>query len=411
MIESGLLEQAVILVGGRGTRLGDLTRVMPKPLMPIAGRPFLDWLIDEVARFGIPRITLLAGYLGEQIVARYAGRKIGAVRIEVLTEPEPLGTAGGLRLFAGRLAPRFLMMNGDTRFDVNLLDLQLHARAAVATLALRHTAPGDRRYDTVKLAEDGIITGILACTPESEGPINGGIYLLDRAITDWIGEGAVSMESDVFPRLVEARLLRGVLYDGRFIDIGVPEDLVRGQTEIPAMSRRPAALLDRDGVLIEDTGHPHDPLKKVRWIPGAAAAVKRLNDAGYFVFVVTNQAGVARGIYPEAQVQVFHRWMAARLADAGAHIDAFAYCPHHPQAALAEYRVVCRCRKPAPGMIEDLCSTWPVDRAGSFLVGDKESDIAAAVATGLPGYLFTGGDLSSYLDALLATATREAEPA
>lgn len=165
-------------------------------------------------------------------------------------------------------------------------------------------------------------------------------------------------------------------------------------------ARRPAAFLDRDGVLIEDTGYPHDPAQ-VRWVPGSRAAVKRLNEACYYVFVVTNQAGVAQGFYPEAQVAVLHSWMAERLAEAGAHIDAFEHCPHHPNAALPEYRRDCRRRKPAPGMIEDLLAGWPVDTARSFLIGDRPTDLAAAKAAGIAGHLFPGGDLEAFVTRLL----------
>jgi D-glycero-D-manno-heptose 1,7-bisphosphate phosphatase len=164
--------------------------------------------------------------------------------------------------------------------------------------------------------------------------------------------------------------------------------------------RRPAAFLDRDGVLIEDTGYPHDPAA-VRWIDGATEAVARLNRDGFLVFVVTNQSGVARGLYPEAQVGALHRWMAARLAERGARIDAFEHCPHHPDAAVAAFRRDCRRRKPSPGMIDDLMRGWPVEPARSFLIGDKPSDLAAARAAGLPGHLFPGGDLAAFLGGIL----------
>lgn len=164
----------------------------------------------------------------------------------------------------------------------------------------------------------------------------------------------------------------------------------------------PAAFLDRDGVLIEDTGHPHKP-EEARWMPGAARAVRRLKSAGFLVFVVTNQAGVARGFYPEAQVRAMHAWMAGEMARAapGAAVDSWEHCPHHPEAPLAEFRRDCRRRKPNPGMIEDLCARFPVDRARSFLVGDRETDIAAARAAGIAGHLFSGGDLDAFVARVL----------
>lgn len=163
---------------------------------------------------------------------------------------------------------------------------------------------------------------------------------------------------------------------------------------------RPAVFFDRDGVLNEDEGYAFEP-NKIRWIEGAPEAIRAANRAGYFVFVVTNQSGVARGLYEERHVQALHQWMSDELAKTGAQIDAFEYCPHHPEGTVAPYRRICTCRKPEPGMINALLRRFPVDLKGSFLIGDKQSDLQAARAAGLAAHLFRGPNLESFLAPLL----------
>jgi D-glycero-D-manno-heptose 1,7-bisphosphate phosphatase len=163
---------------------------------------------------------------------------------------------------------------------------------------------------------------------------------------------------------------------------------------------RPAVFFDRDGVLNKDIGYLFESSRLV-WIDGAREAVKAVNDIGYFAFVVTNQSGVARGLYQEAQVQALHGWMADELARIGAHIDAFEYCPFHPEGTVEQYRQVSHRRKPAPGMINDLLTRFPVDAKRSFLIGDQPTDLEAARAAGLKGYLFSGHNLELFLKPLL----------
>lgn len=406
-----MIRQAVILCGGLGTRLGALTANTPKPLLPVAGTPFLDVLVEEAGRYGFNRVLLLAGHLSPEIeafVRTSTAAKRRGVEIDLSVEPLRAGTGGAVRFAADRLDDDFLLMNGDSWFDVNLRRLTAFAQTRgenAMTLALR-AMPDVSRYGAVTLAGDKITGFREKAQGLGAGLVNGGVYVCRKAaLFEAMAAlapnpaAALSLETDVMPALSARDALGGLVCDGYFVDIGVPESYAAAQSEIPRHLRRPAAFFDRDGVLNVDLHHVGS-VDRFRWVDGAIDAVRACNDHGFLVFVVTNQAGVAKGLYEERDVDFLHDFMQEQLAQAGGHVDDFRYCPYHVEAVRPEYRSDSPWRKPAPGMLLDLLAHWPVDREGSFLIGDKDSDLAAARAAGVSGYLFEGGNLRARLDAV-----------
>lgn len=394
-MSSSVGRQCVILVGGLGSRLGALTEVCPKPLLQVAGHPFLEYLIRNIRRYGYDDFVLLAGYRGD-MVGSFASSSLQAelsCQIRVIVEPTLMGTGGALRYAADVLQERFLLMNGDSFFDFNLLDLATReiSGEVSARIALRRL-PDASRYGIVELADDRIVA--FRERPEKVGPglVNGGVYDLSRGILQHIGQGVCSLERDIFPILAAKQQIAGFVYEGFFLDIGIPEDFARAQNDIPQAMCRPAVFFDRDGVLNHDSGYTYR-IEDFRWMDGAIEAIRRLNDQGWYVFVVTNQAGVARGYYEEADVQKLHAWMNEDLYRYGAHVDDFRYCPHHIDGTVENYSMACACRKPAPGMILDLMDHWPVDVPRSALIGDKESDLEAAAKAGVRGVRYIRGSI------------------
>ncbi|HEY1783865.1 MAG TPA: sugar phosphate nucleotidyltransferase [Roseiarcus sp.] len=385
---SGAIRQALILAGGKGTRLGAITQAIPKPMLRIAGeKPFLDYLIEMIERHGYEDILLLGGYLGEVLEAAYDGRRVGGATIRVLLEKAPLGTAGALTIARPTLDPRFLMMNGDAFFDINLRALEQASRegGAMATLALR-SVPDASRYGRV-IERKGKVVAFSEKDPSRPGPgiINGGVYVLKREILDLVSALPCSLEQNVFPTLVERGQIRGKAFDGYFLDIGLPETLEQGHSELPNVRVRPAAFFDRRALVGGGAGDSG----AIQWTAGAVEAIRALNDHGYYVFVMS---GAGDGGRSNAAMQ-------ERLAAGGAHVDRF-----YSEAGFASGPLSGSAGTENP--FAKAMDERPVTREKSFFIGAEASDISAARDAGLAAHRSDGGDLARLVEGLLARSAQ-----
>jgi D,D-heptose 1,7-bisphosphate phosphatase len=399
------ITQCAILAGGLGTRLGSLTDVTPKPLLIRGGRPFLIWLLRELSRFGVSEFLLLTGHLSDAFEHKLPAIRAALPRratIAISREPVRAGTGGAVFHARDQLHERFLLCNGDSLFDANLADLLAAAASDGPEAVGRMLLPRLRdasRCGVVTIDGDTITTFRDRPASGTPGIINAGVYLFDRRLIDQL-RPVCSLETDVLPALAATGALRGTIGEGYFRDIGVPEDFDRANDELLALRGRRALFLDRDGVVNVDHGHVGSR-DRFEWTEGASDAIRYATASGWHVFIVTNQSGVARGLYDEAAVTCLLKWIADEARRHGGTIDDYRYCPFHPDAIVAAYRAVSDWRKPAPRMLLDLMRAWELDPSRCVMIGDQPTDVQAASAAGVAGHLFPGGNLLAFLRPIL----------
>lgn len=373
--------EAVVLAGGFGTRLAHVVPDVCKPMAPVADKPFLRFVMDQLAAADIQRVVVADGYRRDQIEGFFGDTYRG---LEVLysSEKTPLLTGGAVKQALSKCQGDWVfVMNGDTWLDIDFGAMEDAVDAAPdyvqAIVAVRRMYDFDR-YGTIGVDSQGVVTAFNEKKPCVTGLINAGVYLVRRSALDGMPR-KFSLESDYFEKAVSEGALRAVECKGGFIDIGVPEDYEHAQTMLAPLARGwKLAMFDRDGTVNVDTGHLFEP-EKLKLIPKTLQIMKRYaGDPEYKVVVVTNQAGIAKNIYTEADMRTLHQYMEQELEGFGIRIDAWYFCPHHP-----DYTGVCDCRKPAPGMLLAAIRDFNANPADCVMYGDRPSDETAARAAGV----------------------------
>lgn len=371
--------QAVILAGGRGTRLGPIGDRMPKAMVPFHGRPFLDYLLELLRAQGFERVLLLLGYRAEQIVNHVGNGARHGLRIEHAVSDVEDDTGRRIKLAEDRIEPRFLLLYCDNYWPMPF-DALWRAYAArtdaTAQVTVYRNRDGYTKSNLRVDAEGYVATYDKSRTEPGLAGVDIGFLIAERAILALLPDENVSFEATVYPKLVAARRLAAYETDHRYYSVGTPERLPETER---FLSRAPTVLLDRDGVLNEKMPRAQYVVSPDdwRWLPGAREALGRLCRAGFRIVVVTNQAGIARKAFGESDLAAVHAHMTAEVAAAGGRIEAIYHCPHHWDDG-------CECRKPRPGMLLQAQRDLALDLSRTPFVGDDPRDGEAAAAAGCP---------------------------
>lgn len=390
--------KVVVLAGGKGTRLGLADR--PKPMVPIAGKPLLERLVEVGIASGFDEFVFLNGHMAHVIEDHFGdGSRFGA-RITHVREPAPLGTAGSVHYARELLTEPFIVLYGDILIDVDLAHfVRFHREhGGLATLFVH---PNDHPHDSdlVSVGKDARIT---AFHPKPHTPgqllpnlVSAALYVIEPEAIDFVPDGTASdWAKDVFPRILAAgrplHAYRSIEYAK---DMGTPDRLAKGEADLSSgrvrqLSRRspkPAIFVDRDGVLNREIDGVHRPEDLVL-LGGVGPAVKAVNRAGIPLICITNQPDVAKGFMTFDTLETVLAALDTQLARDGAYLDELYYCPHHPEKGwegeIPELKVECDCRKPKPGMLRNAADDHNIDLPGSWMIGDRFADLAAAREVG-----------------------------
>lgn len=402
--------QAVILAGGKGTRLASRLNGKPKPLVDVDGVPLLKRQIDNLTANGVDEVLLLVNHAADQIETFIAEQKF-ACPVTLIDDGDPRGTAGAALACLDRLADRFLVIYGDTLFDVDVAHMiAAHERMGADATLLLHPNDHPADSDLVELSPEGWAIAFHSYPHPADkylrNLVNAAFYVIEKkSLMSWVGRMEIGdFAKDLFPAMIgEGAKLLGYSSFEYIKDIGTPKRLDKAEGHLRrgvverARRRYPqkAVFLDRDGTLNVQTDYVRTPNELVVY-PDAGEAVRRLNEAEYRVVIVTNQPVLARGECDEAGLSQIHAKLESILGEAGGYLDALYYCPHHPHAGylgeVPELKRDCACRKPGTRMIEQAAEALNLDLAQCWVVGDSTADIAMAARAGVRSILVRTGE-------------------
>ena len=410
--------KCVIMAGGKGTRISSMISDIPKPMIPIDGRPLLEREILSLRDQGITEFILTVSHLSEVIMDHFGNGHDLGVDITYFEEKTPLGNAGALFQLKDQLTEDFLLINGDVLFDidVNRFIAFHNKKKALVTL---FTHPNDHPYDSGLILTDEDDRVIRWLTKEEERPlyyrnkVNAGLHLLSpEVLQKEIDKEKIDLDRDVLKPLCGDRMF--AYGSSEYVkDMGTPEryemvcrDYLSGKVGARSLrNRQKAIFLDRDGTINHFVGFLRN-LDEMELNPHAAEAIRKINASQYLCIVITNQPVIARGEVTFKELREIHNKLETLLGNEGAYIDGLFFCPHHPdrgyEGEIPELKIDCDCRKPKPGLFFKAKDAYNIDLSASYMIGDSDNDVLAGSNAGCKCIrIERDGDLREAVDRIL----------
>lgn len=404
--------QAVIMAGGKGTRLAALTKdEIPKPMVVVAGKPLLLWQVERLKENGITDIIMVIGHLGEKIQEYFGDGSDFGVHIEYFVEEIPLGTAGSFYYLKDMLKEdTFLMMSGDLLFDIEFARMvRFHKEKGSAATLFVH--PNGHPYDSDLLVLDSKERAIRFDSKHNtrdywyDNCVNAGIFVFDKKICDRVPEPIKrNLENDVIKSMIDdGEPVYGYRSPEYVKDVGTVDRIAQGLADIESgfisarclKQKQKCIFLDRDGTINKKNGFISRE-EDFELEDCALEAIKKINRSGYLAIVITNQPSVARGLCEMEDIERIHKKLSTILGCEGVYVDDIRFCPHHPDKGFPEenpiYKIACDCRKPKTGMIDAAVEKFNIDLSSSWMIGDTTMDIQTGVNAGTRTVLVMTGD-------------------
>lgn len=392
--------KTVIMAGGFGSRLSEICNGMPKPLVKIDGVPILEREINCLREQGFTDIILTVSYKAQMIIDYFGdgsnvspctGKTFG-VNIEYFIENEPLGNAGALFKIKDKLTDDFLLLNADSLFEIDFNRfVNFHKRNDALVTLFVH--PNNHPFDSGLLTvnKENIVKSWL--NKEDERPkyyrnlVNAGLHILSKKILNGIEiKSKIDLDRDILKPNIKTNKIFAYISSEYVKDMGTPKRFYEVEKDVrngkvhrrSFLNKQKAIFLDRDGTINKYVGFLRN-INEFELLPGAAEAIKMINESDYLAIVITNQPVIARGEVTEKELNEIHNKMETLLGQKGAYLDAIYYCPHHPdkgfEGEIPELKIKCDCRKPGIGLLKKAADDFNIDLTQSWMIGDSKNDI------------------------------------